>query len=116
MFPPCWTHERLYPLWGLLATARRAFYCFTRLAHELACKLAYDFRFRFIVDSYCELQRVPAVLFAIVAPGAGSKIYPTVFTESDACSMFPTPGGQAHAVLFRGENIWYLVPFVIPGG
>ncbi len=91
MVPPGLTHERLDPWWGLLATVRRAFYCFTRLAHKLACKLAHDFRFRFIVDSYCELQGVPAVLFAIVAPGAGSKIYLAVFTESDASSMLPTP-------------------------
>src|SRR5437588_444588 len=42
-------------------------------------------------DADGELQGVPAVLFAIVAPGAGSKIYPAVFAESDASSMLPTP-------------------------
>ncbi len=78
MFLPCWTHERLYLLWGLLATVHRAFYCFTRLAHELAGKLAHDFRFRFIVDSDGEFQGVPTVLLAIAAPGAGSEINPAV--------------------------------------
>src|SRR5260221_258701 len=73
MFPPGFTHERLDPLWGLLATVHCAFYCLTRLAHKQACQLAHDFRFRFIVDSDGELQSVPAVLFAIIAPALAPK-------------------------------------------
>jgi len=91
MFPPGFTHERLDPLWGLLATMRRAFYCLTRLAHEPACKLAHDFRFRLIVDSDGELQGVPAVLLAIAAPDAGSEINPSIFTQPYACGVLTAP-------------------------
>ncbi len=46
-FPSSRTHERLYTLWGLLATSRRTFHRFSRFAHLLACQLAHDCRFRF---------------------------------------------------------------------
>src|SRR5215469_559784 len=102
MFPSCLTHKRLHPWWGLLATVRRTFHCFTCLAHQLACQLAHDFRFRFLGDADGEFQGVPTILLAIGTPYAGSEINPAVFTESDARSLLPTPGGQAHTVLFWG--------------
>src|SRR5215469_3393254 len=102
MFPPGFTHKRLYPSWGLFATLRRTFHGFPRLTHQLPRDLAHHFRFRVIVDSGSELQGVPAVLFAIGAPHAGSEINPSIFTQPYACGVLPAPGGQAHTVLFRG--------------
>src|SRR5215469_4049412 len=110
MFPSGFTHERLHPWWGLLTTTRRAFYCFSRLAHQLPCDLAHHLRFCFCSDPYSELQGVPSVLLAIGTPYASSKIDPAVFTESDARSMLSAPGGQSHTVLFRGQNVLDLVP------
>src|SRR5260221_4944172 len=116
MFPPGFTHEGLYPWWRLLAAVRRTFHCFTCLTRQLPRDLAHHLWLRFFSDSYGKLQSVPAVLFAIGAPGAGSKIDPAVFTQSDARSLLPTPGGEPHTVLFRREDSCYLVPFVVPGG
>ena len=58
---------------------RCAFQCFTRLAHQLPRNLAHDLRFRLVVDTDGELQRVSSILLAIAAPGTGSEINPSLF-------------------------------------
>lgn len=85
------THERPHPWRGLLAATRRAFLRFPRFAHKLARRLAHDFRFRFFVDSDGQLQRVPAIGFAISSPGIGSKIT-RLSLDTSILVEFPPPG------------------------
>src|SRR5947208_216800 len=115
VLPASRTHECPYPLRWLLATLRRAFQCFACLAHQLPRDLAHHFWFRLVVDANGELQRVPSVLFAITASGAGSEIHPSLFPEPDTGGPFPAPGREPHAVLFRRQDGFYLVAFVVPG-
>src|SRR6266699_1039778 len=85
------------------------------LAHQLPRNLAHDLRFRLVVDTDGELQRVPSVWLAIGSPGAGSEIHPPLFTEPDTGSPFSAPGCEPHAVVFQWQQVFYLLAFVVPG-